>query len=118
MLSVKFIREGILLRENEIETTDESNISGGISGKIRNVKASDNVGKADFGMEKIRGKEREGDREAATIGNRIGDCGESAGDVDGDVDERMFSVGFAKFSEFAYRWNSTYALSNNLRVSM
>jgi len=76
------------------------------------------VGKADFGMEKIRGKEREGDREAATIGNRIGDCGESAGDAGGDVDERMFSIGFAKFSEFAYRWNSTYALSNNLRVSM
>ena len=50
---MKFIREGIPLRENEIETTDESNISGGISGKIRNVKASDNAGKAGFGMEKI-----------------------------------------------------------------
>jgi len=43
MLSVEFVGDGVLLRENGMEMTDESGVSGRVSEKIRSVRASENA---------------------------------------------------------------------------
>ncbi|KYM84752.1 hypothetical protein ALC53_05065 [Atta colombica] len=78
--SVGFVGERVSLGENRIETTDESGVSGGVSGKIRKIKMSDSMRETDSGMRESTRKDGEGEREAAIIGNgRIGGYGEPAG---------------------------------------
>ena len=45
-----------LLGETGIKIMDESGMDGGVSGKTRKVKASDNAREPDTGTEKIHGK--------------------------------------------------------------
>ena len=49
MLSVEFVGEEVPLEETEIEKTDESGVSRGVSRKIRKIK-SDSAGKAGSGI--------------------------------------------------------------------
>jgi len=120
---VKFVGEGVPLGKNGIETTDESSISRGISGKIRKVKTRTAREKQVSGRtgegSRQDGKERESDREAAIVCNgRIRDCDEpaDAGGAGDGVHGWTFSVRFSEFFECACCWNS--ASSNNLCAFM
>jgi len=86
-----FVGERVSLGENRIETTDESSVSGGVSGKIRKIKMSDSVRETNSGMREGTRKDGEGEREAAIVGNgRIEGYGEpaGAGGAGSDVDEQ------------------------------